>query len=262
MSSSTYAAYAAFTGRSARRFVRKPEIIINTVAFPVLLLGTMLAVFSSAVEAFEDGDYAQRLVPALVVSGIMFGSTGTAVGLFTDLQSGFMQRIRSMPVPSSAPLVGLVLAEVVRALAAVGVLVGVGYVAGFRFDSFVGAIGFVIVAAVAAVSVTWIGLAMATGAKTQEALAPPLGALFLVLLFFSQGLVPLEAYPGWAQPLVEFNPASAYVTSLDGLARGGELAGPLLRAGIWSVLLVVVLGTVAIRRLRPGESGEAPVAVA
>lgn len=245
--------YLAFVGRAARRFVRSPETIVSTVAFPVLLLLTMLAVFSSAVEAFEGGDYAQRLVPTLVVSGIMFGSIGTATGLFVDLESGFMQRIRSMPVPSAAPLVGLVVAEVVRAVAAVAVLVAIGSVFGFRFDNAQGVVGFVLIAALCAISITWIGLTLATAASSQETLTPPLSALFLVLLFFSQGLVPLEAYPGWAQPFVEANPATAYVTALDRLARGGELVGPILTAVGWSIGLIAVFGFLAIRRLRPEE---------
>ncbi|MEM8902928.1 MAG: ABC transporter permease [Actinomycetota bacterium] len=259
--------YLLFFGRATRRFVRSAETMISTVAFPVLLLLTMLAVFSSSVEAFEGGDYAQRLVPALVVSGIMFGSTGTAVGLFVDLESGFMQRIRSLPVPASAPLVGTVAAEVVRATAAVVVLVAIGSLAGFRFEDPIGVIGFFLVAALCAVSVTWIGLSLATRAATQETLSPPLGALFLVLLFFSEGLVPLDAYPGWAQPIVENNPATAYVTSLDALARGDALAGPLTRAVAWSIGLVAVFGTLAVRRLRPEEvrrteSAPEPVPVA
>lgn len=246
--------YLAFIGRSARRFVRSPETIVSTIAFPLLLLLTMLAVFSTAVESFEGGDYAQRLVPTLVVSGIMFGSMGTAVGLFVDLESGFMERIRSMPVPAAAPLVGLVVAEVVRAVAAVAVLVGVGSAFGFRFHDAPGAVGFVAIAALCAVSITWIGLALATVAGSQETLGPPLNALFLVLLFFSQGLVPLEAYPGWAQPIVELNPATAYVMALDGLARGGELLGPILASLAWSVALVAVFGFIAVRRLRPEET--------
>lgn len=192
-------AYAVFTGRSVRRFLRRPEVVVGTFAFPVVLMLTMLAVFSSAVEAFEGSNYAQRLVPGLLVSGVMFGSLGTATGFFGDLQSGFMDRTRTLPLPASAPLVGTVGGEVVRAVLAVVVLVGVGFAFGFRFEAGVpAALGFVALAAVAAVSVIWVGLFMATVARSEEAVGPPLNAVFLVLLFLSRGLVPLEAYPGWS----------------------------------------------------------------
>ena len=104
-----------FAGRSFKRFIRSPDNVVSTVGFPLLLLLTILAVFSSAVEGFDDGPYTQGLVPGLVVSGLMFGSVSTAVGFFTDLGQGNMERIRTMPVSPADPLVGAVLGEVGRA---------------------------------------------------------------------------------------------------------------------------------------------------
>ncbi|MEM9747171.1 MAG: ABC transporter permease [Actinomycetota bacterium] len=252
---STATANAVFVGRSIRRFLRRPDSVVFTVAFPLLLLLTMLAVFSSAVEAFEDADYAQRLVPGLTVSGVLFGSLGTAVGFWSDLDTGFMDRVRSLPVSPAAPLVGTVLAEAVRALMAVVALAAAGYAFGFRFEAGVGrAIGYFVAAMIGAMAFTWIGLYVATIATSQESLSPPLNAFFLVLLFFSEGLVPLDAYPGWAQPFVEANPATAFVTLLDRLARGGDLGRPILNAALWSIAIVAVFGTLAVRRLAVGRS--------
>ena len=240
-----------FAGRSFKRYIRTPDMVVNTVGFPVVLMLTLLAVFSTAVEAFDDGPYAQRLVPMLVVSGLMFGSVGTAVGFFTDLGEGYMARVRSLPVAAAAPLAGTVLAEVARGMTALVALAAVGYGFGFGFSNGpAGFVGFVAVTALVAVSVVWIGLAVATVARSQEALGPPLGALYLVLLFFCQGMVPLEAYPGWAQPLVRFNPATAYVTALDRLARGGELTAPIVAAAGWSVAIIAVFGWFASRAIR------------
>lgn len=252
---SLLAAAPIFATRSYKRFLRTPETLINTIGFPVVLLLTLLAVFSTAVEAFDEGPYAQRLVPMMVVSGLMFGSIGTAAGLFTDLGGGYMERIRALPVAQSGPLIGVVLAEIGRAITALVALVAVGYAVGFRFDNGPVAIaGFVLVSVLVAVSVVWVGLAFATVARSQEALVPPLGALFLVLLFFSRGMVPLEAYPGWAQPIVRFNPATSFVTALDRLGRGGELAGPILSAVAWAVVLIAVFGFIAVRGLRARQS--------
>lgn len=118
-------------GRSVRRFVRTPETLISTVAFPIMLLLVLLAVFGTAVEAFDaSGDYAQRLVPALVVSALMFGSIGTASGFFTDLHDGLMARVRSMPLSPVGPMVGAAIAKTARALVAVVVLVVTGWLFG------------------------------------------------------------------------------------------------------------------------------------
>ncbi|MEM9566199.1 MAG: ABC transporter permease [Actinomycetota bacterium] len=247
---------AAFASRALRRLSRSSETVVNTTIFPLLLLLTLLAAFSEAVEAFEGADYAQRLVPTLVVSGVMFGSIGAAYGLLGDLQSGFMDRIRSLPIAQLSLLIGIALAEVVRALAAIVVLVAVGHLFGFRFlDGLMSSLAFVVVGALLGPVLVWIGMAMATVASSLETLGPPIGAIFLLLLFFSQGMVPLEAYPGWAQPLVELSPITAYVVLLDGLARGGPVAEPAVRSLIWSVIIVVGFGGMAAYRLTrsPGE---------
>ncbi len=248
---STLSRYGVFVRRSVVRFGRRPDTVVATVMFPLVLMLTMLAVFSTAVEAFDNGDYAQRLVPGLTVSGILFGSLGTATGFWIELETGFMDRIRSMPVPALGPLIGTVAAEAVRAVMAVFVLVAVGSFFGFRFEQgVVWAVPYLAVAIAASWTFAWIGMFMATVATSQEALVPPLNAIYLVLLFFSEGLVPLDAYPGWARPIVEWNPATAYVTLLDGLARGGPLVRPGLLAAGWSVAIIVVFGSLAVRRIK------------
>lgn len=243
--------YGAFGRRAMLRIVRSPEVIISTAIFPLLLLLTLSAVFSSAVEGFEGGSYAQRLVPGLVVGGIIFGSIGTAMAVSTDLHSGYMSRIRSLPVPSSAPLIGTVGAEALRSLMAVLVLVGVGSLLGFRFEAGIvrGAL-FVLVAMLAAIALTCIGLAFATLTSGPEALGASLNMAFLVMLFLSESMVPLEAYPGWVEPLVQANPATSYVRLLDRLARGGELAGPATAVAAWSVVLIMGFGALAVRNVR------------
>ncbi|MEM7091734.1 MAG: ABC transporter permease [Actinomycetota bacterium] len=248
---------ATFSGRAVRRFVRSPEAIVNTVIFPLLLLFAIFAAFATSVEAFEGDNYAQRLVPGLVVSGLMFGSVGAAVGLQKDIQTGFMARIRTMPVRPSTTIVGVVAAEVVRAAAALLVLGSVGYALGFRFEG--GALRTLLIFPVAVligIAMTMPGLAFATMTKTTEALSAPLGALYLVLMFMSAAMVPIEAYPDWAQPIVRASPVAAFVRVLDRLGRGGDLGRPVLWAILWAAVLIIGFGALAVRRL----AGPAPSA--
>ncbi len=257
-------ASSVFTGRAMRHVVRRPETVVQTVIFPIVLLLTMLAVFSTAVEQFTAAQpdvpagepYAQRLVPVMILSGIMFGSSGAAVLLFTDLRNGFFTRIRALSTPLGAPLVGISVAEAVRASVTVVTLCIAGIVAGFRFQAgWPAALGFLAVAALAAVTFTWVGLFLAAVARSMESFLPPLNALFLVLLFCSQGMVPLDAYPEAFQPFVRWNPGSAYVVLLDRLARGEELLGELLLAAGWSAALITVSGVLCVRSLRHWQSG-------
>ncbi len=261
---STWTASKIFTGRAIRHVVRRPETVVQTVIFPVLLLLTMLAVFSTAVENFSamqsnvpaGEPYAQSLTPVMILAGVMFGSIGAAVMLFTDLRNGFLTRIRALSTPLGAPLIGISVAETLRASLSVVSLCIAGAVAGFRFQAgWLAAIGFVAVAAMAAITFTWVGLLLASVANSMDSFVPPLSGVFLVLLFCSQGMVPLEAYPDAFQPFVEWNPGSAYVVLLDHLARGEELLEPLLLATGWSVALIAVSGVLCVRSLRNPQAG-------
>lgn len=256
--------FSAFVGRGVKRFTRRADVIVSTVIFPLLLLLTLHAVFSQSVESFEGGEaYGQRLVPTLVVSGILFGSMGTATGVFFELRDGWMDRLRSMPINPWAPLAGTVVAEAFRALLAVVTIVAVGYLFDFRFQNgLLSVLAFVVVAAVSAMAISWFGVWVAAGAKSQEAMLGPLNAVFLLLVFLSRGMVPLEAYPGWVQPVVRASPATAYVTLLDRLARGGALVQPFLIALGWTVALTVVFGSLAVRRIRTRGATTAAVSVA
>lgn len=227
-------------------------MVIQTVIFPVVLLATNLAVFSTSVEMYDQsGPYAQRLVPGLVIAGIMFGSTGSAMSLFGDIKSGLMQRIRTLSTPLAAPVIGIACGEALRGVVATCALTAAGYVAGFRFHgSLWHSVGFLGLAALSALAFPWIGLWLATKARTVESFLPPLTGLFLVLLFMSQAVVPLSAYPEFIQPFVEWNPGSAFVVALDGLARGHSEGREIALACAWSVAMIACFGYLAVRGLR------------
>lgn len=238
-------------GRAIRRTLRTPEVTIQTVIFPIVLLLSMLAAFSTAVEAFSGGEaYAQRLVPGLIVCGLMFGSTGSAVGLFTDLHNGYLMRIRTMGTDSLAPILGVALAEMVRSLAAVATLTAVGALAGFRFSGgVIHIIAFCLTAAMASLAFPWLGMWLATKASSVESFLPALSGIFLVLLFFSGAMVPLDAYPQILQPFVEWNPGSAYVVLLDSLARGAVSFGDVAHAVLWSVGITAIFAALTTRNI-------------
>lgn len=241
----------AFADRAFRKAFRASETVVNTIIFPILLLWTMVAAFGPSVEAFEDGAaYAQRLVPTLTVAGIIFGSFGAAFGLLSDLQSGFMDRVSSLPGRPSSLLFGAATGEMARGLVSVTAVAGFGAIFGFRFlGGAVSTIGYVLVAALVGPVLVWIPLSLATVSKSLETLGPPLNAVFIILMFTCGGMVPLAAYPDWAQPFVEQSPITAFVALLDGLARGGPLLEPAIRTAIFATAILVIFGGVSVYRV-------------
>ena len=75
-----------------------------------------------------------------------------------------------------------------------------------------------------------------------------------MLRFLSHGMVPIEAFPGWVQPVVQVSPSSGMMLTLQRLASGGAVLGPLLGALAWTGAITVVFGRLSISGLtRPDE---------
>lgn len=258
-------AVRALARRDLLRALGTPAITVQSVVFPGVLLMVLLAVFGTAVEEFSGEPYVQRITPALIISGAAFGSVGAVSGLLQDRLSGFFDRIRLTPFAGAGRTggapgpVALVLArslsEHVRVAATAGCIVAIGFAFGFRFEAGVGrAIAFFAAAIVFGACFGWIGFALATRASSMEAVVSPVTALSLVLLFLSHGMVPLDAFPGWVQPVVEVTPSSLMMLTLQRLAAGGDVIGPLLGAAAWTAAITLAFGRLSLRGLaRPTE---------
>lgn len=234
-------------GRGLRRFFRNPQLVVDTLALPLMFMFVMLAVFGHIVGS-PGAPYIQRLTPAIVLFSTASGSVVTGIGFFTDLHSGMSDRLRIMPISRVAPLLGRLIGDLVRVLLAAIVTVAVATAAGFRFERGpVAAVGFfVLVVGFASVSV-WIAILAALTARNEEALNGVLTVPATLLLFFSTGFAPLDAFPGFLQPVVAANPLSCAANGAIGLTWSGPIAVPLLQAAGWVVGVSALVGPAAVR---------------
>src|SRR6202165_3491244 len=92
-------------------------------------------VFGGAVRGSLPGgvSYVDFLLPGIFVQSVAFRATQTAIGLAEDLDRGVVDRFRSMPMARSAVLLGRTVADLVRNVLIIGLMIAVGYVIGFRF---------------------------------------------------------------------------------------------------------------------------------
>ncbi len=271
---SIISAVRAFARRDILRTLASPIATIQSVVFPAALLMAMLAVFGKSVDQFSavatarNMSYIQRLTPALVISGAAFGSLGAAVGLFADKSSGFFDRLRLTPFEGSdhqqaqrglfALLFGRAISEYVRIIASTLILIAIGAAFGFRFaGGWLDAVFFLVLSAVFGGCFVWVGFGFATRAASAEAVVPAVNALFIIFLFLSYGMVPLEAFPGWVQPAVRFGPSSLMMRTLQDLAIGQPYLTSLLGALAWTAGITAVFGWLSYTGLvRPAKRSD------
>lgn len=238
-------------GRALRRSLRMPTVVIQGVLFPLVLMLLLLAGFREVLGDFDPSrDYVQRLVPMAAVTGAVFGGLANGAGLISERRLGLLDRFRTLPSPRLAPLTGRIVAEAARIALGTVVLVVVATIVGFRFSGgLAGAVAFVPLLVLYGTSFSWLVTALAVRAKAFEQLSL-LAPLFLVLLFFNTGFVPLDAFPGALQPVVRSSPHTAVSEALLAMSDGGPVAGPLLRTVLWSAAITAICATTAVRRFR------------
>lgn len=237
-------------GRNLRRLSRSPVTLVQSVAFPSLLLIVLLISFGRVVGGSVDA-YVDRLVPQLVVAAGAFGAAGTGLAVFADRQTGMIERLRSLPIARSSFLIGTVVADVGRTLVAAVVMVAIGHIPGFRFAAGApAALGFFALATAFGTVWAWAAINLGLRSRTSETVSSILSGPVLVLFFFSTGFVPAEGFPPALQPLVRANPLSCAVDALMGLSQGGPTLVPVLQTLAWTVALTALFAPVAIRRSR------------
>lgn len=201
-----------------------PEKLMDTTLMPVLFLTLFLYVFGGAVSG-DTQSYLQQLLPGLVAQLAMFATMGLGVALNEDMKKGVFDRLRSLPIARSAPLIGAVLGETARFCVVMVVLVGYGSILGFRFqtDPF-SVLGAFALAYVFYLAVCWLSVLVGLVAPSPETVQGISVSWVMPLTFGSSILVPdVGTMPGWLQAWTKANP----VTHLAGSVRALTVGGPV-----------------------------------
>jgi ABC transporter DrrB family efflux protein len=244
----------AQTGVMARRnllhVLSDPEQLIGITVQPLMFLLLFVYVFGGAVSGSTTG-YLEYVLPGLLVQGIGFGTTQTAIGLNADFQRGLIDRFRSLPMARSAVVAGRVTADIGRTAWMCLITVAVGVALGFRFHGGVaGAVGAFGLVLALGVAMCWLMAFLGVSLRSAEAVQTAGFLLILPLTFASSVLVPAASMPGWLQAFVKVNPISIFATAMRGLLLGGPVATPVLQAAAWIVGLCAVFGTLTVSRYR------------
>ncbi|MFD6414174.1 ABC transporter permease, partial [Nocardia asteroides] len=209
----------------ARRY---PSLTLNLLLTPVMLLLLFVYIFGDTMSAGIGGgdrsDYIAYLVPGVLLMTIGSTTIGTAVSVSNDMTEGIIARFRTMAIHRGSVLIGHVIGSVLQAVISV-VLVGlIALAMGFRSTDataleWLAAFG---VLAFFTLALTWIAVGMGMGSPNAEAASN--SAMPLILLpLISSAFVPIDAMPGWFQPIAEYQPFTPAIETLRGLLLGTEI---------------------------------------
>jgi ABC-2 type transport system permease protein/oleandomycin transport system permease protein len=240
----------ALTGRNLLMFRRVPQLLVFSTIQPVIFVLMFRYVFGGAINV-PGTDYVDFLMPGIFAQTVTFGAIATAIGLATDLQTGFVERFKALPMSRSSVLAARMTSDLLRNVFVIALMAGVGFLVGFQVHTsamaFLGALGLLLLFGYA---MSWIfatvGILVGDPETAQAAAFPVLAPL----VFASSAFVPVESMPGWLQAFAENQPVSATVTAARSLVLGGPVASDVLTALAWIAGIVAVFAPLAIWRYR------------
>ncbi len=237
--------------RSLINTLRTPEALIDVTLQPIIFLLMFTYIFGGAIAHGSRHDYLEFLLPGILGQTIAMGGIAIGVNLNNDVTKGIFDRFRSLPIARSAPLVGAVLADVVRYAILCVVTLGFGYVLGFRAHT--SALDVFAACALAtrfALCLCWGSVFVGMIARTSGAVQGIMTLIVLPLSFGSNTFVPTASLPGWLQSFVKVNPLTQLVSAVRGLLLGGPVASHVLWTFVWMGILLVVFVPLALRAYR------------
>lgn len=243
---------AVMAKRNLLRIIRLPQLLVFVTVQPVMFVLLFRYVFGGAIHVAQ-GNYVDYLIPGIMVQTVVFGATSTSVGLAQDLSNGIIDRFRSLPMARSAVLAGRTIADLVRNVFVVLLMIVVGELVGFRFhNGFVSALAAIGVALLLGYSLSWVfalvGQVVADPETAQLAGFLPV----FPLVFASSVFTPIASMPGWLQVFARNQPITRVADTVRALTQGGAVATNLVWTLAWCAAILIVFVPLAVRRYMRG----------
>ncbi|MGA8116781.1 MAG: ABC transporter permease [Actinocatenispora sp.] len=237
---------ATMLRRNLRHIWRYPSMTVLLVGTPVVLMLLFVYVFGGTLGAGLGGvsggraAYVNYVTPGIILLTIASGAQGTAISVAMDMTEGVIARFRTMAIWRPSVLTGHVLGSMIQGLLAVGVVVGVALLVGFRPIAgpvaWVAAVG---VLAMITLALTWLAVALGLVTKSVES-ASNLPMFMMLLPFLGSGFVPTDSMPTALRLFADYQPFTPVNETLRGLLLGGPIGNQAVIAAAWCAGITVV----------------------
>jgi ABC-2 type transport system permease protein len=243
--------------RTILQFFRTPQLLLLGTIQGALFLFMFRYIFGGAINPGDGLDYVDFLVPGFLLTGILWLGMPAATGVAEDAATGVHDRMRSLPIPRSAVIVGRSLADTALTLWGIFVAGVLAFIVGFRLDASAAEVALALVVLLAAIySFMWVFIAIGLTSKSAQAATGTTTLLIVPLAFVSAAYVPADSLPGWMQPVANNQPFTVFSNATRSLTMGGTDALGLGHSTAywvalslaWCAGILVVFGSLAVYR--------------
>ncbi len=242
--------FKVLTKRSMVYIVRNMDQALSTVFMPIMFLLLFRYVFGGAIET-PGVSYVDFLFAGILVQSAAFGATYTALGVTTDIRRGIIDRFKSLPMVSSAVLVGHTVTDLVRNTISAIIMVLVGLLVGFRPEA--GLVDWLLVFGILMVftfAISWLSAIMGLLSKTVEGVQWMTFVFVFPITFISSAFVPTAGMPAGLRVFAENQPVTHVIEAIRSLTVGTPMNNHGWLAVAWSLGLLVVSYIIAVQMFK------------
>ena len=222
--------------RTIRKFMRSPQMLVSSVVGGAVFLILFRYIFGGAIR-FGTVPYVDFLIPGMVMTSALTIGVFNAVGVAEDRQQGFFDRLRSLPAPRLALLVGRVVGDSSIAAWGTAITAALGFAVGFRLHGTTGdALLAFALCLVYAFAFQWVFLCIGLVSSSGQG-AQGLSMLAYPVMFVSSAYVLVSTLPSWMRPVADHQPITIMCNAVRSLALGNPaLAGLGHTTSYWVLL--------------------------
>ncbi|WP_130176651.1 ABC transporter permease [Cryobacterium sp. SO1] len=234
------------TKRNLIKIKRTPDMLVFAVIQPIMFVLLFSQVYGGAI-AVQGTDYVQFLMAGIFAQTVVFGSTFSGAAMAQDLKDGIIDRFRSLPMSSSAVLIGRTNGDLVLNTISMIIMMATGFLVGWRVNSSMGeffaGVGLLLLFSYA---FSWVMALLGMSVRSPEVINNASFIILFPITFISNAFVPIETLPDPLRIFAEFNPVSALVQAARELF-GNEGSAPV--PDVWTLqnpVATVLIGVVVL----------------
>jgi len=205
----------SIAGRWIKKTLRRPPFLFFSLVQPVVWFVLFTAAFASIanINGFKEStgtsSYLVFFSGAVIIQTVLASAMQSGVGFVTDMESGFLDKLKVAPIRRSSILLGKLLSDGARILLQTAVILILAFALGVGIAT--GLLGLVLLFAIAlGFGIAWSGISTFIALTTRNSESTLMISLLTTfpLLFLSTAVMPKALLPEWVQTFAHYNPIS------------------------------------------------------
>ena len=201
------------TKRNLIKIKRVPDILVFTMIQPIMFVLLFSYVYGGSIQ-IPGSDYKEFIMAGIFAQTIIFGSTISGSAMAQDLKDGIIDRFRTLPMSSSAVLIGRTNGDLLINVISMTIMMLTGLIVGWRIRSnLLEAIAGVVLLLLFAYAFSWVMAFVGMSVRSPEVINNVSFIILFPLTFISNAFVQISTLPTPLRIFAEWNPVSALVES-------------------------------------------------